>query len=73
MYVYFVSFRKQHTQNWAIGGALFIIIKKKTVGKGLEAQDIVSVWPKPSLGFFCNSLRENPNELFGQPNTRTRS
>ena len=26
-------------------------------------------WPKSSFGFFCNILRENPNKLFGQPNT----
>ena len=26
-------------------------------------------WPKSSLGFFCNIVQKNSNELFGQPNT----
>lgn len=26
-------------------------------------------WPKISFGFFSRSLRKNPNELYGQPNT----
>lgn len=25
-------------------------------------------WPKSSYGFFCNTLRKNPNRLFGQLN-----
>ena len=27
---------------------------------------IILGWPKSSFGFFCNILRENPNERFGQ-------
>ena len=27
-------------------------------------------WPKSSFTFFCNILWKNPNELFGQPNTK---
>ena len=55
------------TNLWLPGG------KRGVVNLGVWVNKLLCIkildWPKSSFGFFCNILRENPNKLFGQPNT----